>query len=341
MKRKIIKSAVAVLIASSIVTAVWAQYQMENTMNKDGLTEVKEFILSLPVEKQEALTTLHETHRNEMKTLIDSYKDIEKTDAIQAEIEAKMKELHTKQLSEVKALLVWVEWADAIIAKMEEKHETMWDMKGKMMMMWENMNMMSMSGSWMDMHMMKWKMSWDDAFIKTLSEEVQASLKTLKDTHHADIKTLLDSYKGVEMTDVTKAEIDAKLQALHDTYITAVKALLVWVEWAEEFISKIEAKKPSDMMGEHKGMMVNKWKMGDMKKRDNAKKVMAHKAKYDKKIGKTLAKVTDDKLSKLLIKLDQITEKIQNDTSFTDVMKNDYLDKIEALRDIITVEIGN
>lgn len=245
MKRKIIKSAIAVLIASSIVTAVWAQYHMENTMNKNGLTEVKEFILSLPADKQDAMATLHETHRNEMKALLDSYKDVERTETIQTEMKAKMKELHAQHLSEVKALLVGVEWADEIIAKMEEKHETMINMSDKMDMM---------SGSWnMDMSIMKHKMN----------------------------------------------------------------------------------------MEAHKGMMMNKGEMGDMKKRDNAKKVMAHKAKYDKKIGKTLAKVTDDTLSKLLTKLDTISKKIQNDTSFTDTMKNDYLDKIEALRDIITAEIGN
>lgn len=347
MKRKIIKSAIAVLIASSLVTAVWAQYHMESTMNRDGLTEVKEFILSLPEDKQTAIADLHEAHKTEMKALMDTYRDVEKTDIIKAKIETKMKELHAKHLAEVKVLLAWVEWAEAIIAKMEEKHQSMMSMSGSMDMMMSgtwNMDMQHMmhTGMWMmtwswkmDMsHMMKGKMQEEDPFIKTLTEEKREDLKTLTDAHHADIKALMDTYKNVEITDAINDEMELKVKALHDSYVASLKTLLTWIEWAEAFIAKAEAKKPSDMMN-------HKWKMGEVKKRDNQKKVQAHKAKYDKKIGKTLSNLSDHKLHKLLSKLDQISEKIQNDASFTEEMKNDYLDKIEALRTIITAEVGN
>jgi|GEM_PF-1324286 len=76
------------------------------------------FVKSLPTATQEKLKTLQEAQRTEMKAIMDSYKDIERTDAINAEIKAKIEALQIKHKADITTLLSGITGAEDFIAQM-------------------------------------------------------------------------------------------------------------------------------------------------------------------------------------------------------------------------------
>jgi hypothetical protein len=76
------------------------------------------FVESLPEATQEKLKTLQETQRAEMKIIMDNYKDVEKTDAVNTEIKTKMEALQTKHKADLTTLLSGITGADEFIAQM-------------------------------------------------------------------------------------------------------------------------------------------------------------------------------------------------------------------------------
>lgn len=85
------------------------------------------FVKSLPTATQEKLKTLQEAQRTEMKAIMDSYKDIERTDAINAEIKAKIEALQIKHKADITTLLSGITGAEDFIAQMGQGPRGMWE----------------------------------------------------------------------------------------------------------------------------------------------------------------------------------------------------------------------
>jgi uncharacterized protein YsxB (DUF464 family) len=170
------------------------------------------FVKSLPTATQEKLKTLQETQRTEMKAIMDSYKDVTKTDAVNAEIKAKIETLQTKHKAQLTTLLSGVTGAENFIAQMGQGPRWMGDERGQKEL---------------------------PAFVKSLPTATQEKLKTLQETQRTEMKAIMDSYKDVTKTDAVNAEIKAKIEALQTKHKAQLTTLLSGITGAEDFIAQM------------------------------------------------------------------------------------------------------
>ena len=189
-----------------------------------------------------------------------------------------------------------------------------------------------------ELHKWKWMNSEQKeemkALFENLDEDIQNQLEELKSQHKGAIKALHESFEEFKWEEEKKEEFKAQMKALRDSNFEEIKSLL-WEE--SEIVKKMEEHHAEK---EAKKIARDEWKEKKKAFREARwDSISSYKTQFLEKIGDRIEKISEDKLKRILGKLDGLYTKTEWNTNLSDEQKETTLSKIVALQDLITEQL--
>ncbi len=269
----------------------------------------------LTEDEKEALEELHEDHEEAMEEIKEKKENWDELSEDEQEaIKADYEEMRAAHMEKVKEVLA----GNAEALALHEAHA---------------------EAKWEKNHKMKSK-----GLAADLTDAEEAALEELREAHQEAMEAMKSEKEDMdEMTDDEKEAMKAKYEAMKATYKAEMKAILAnnpeaLAELEERQENKEENKDGKRMKWEGNKDWEMKEKNGHGKKRSEMTK--KYKKNFAKKIGSKLDMIPDQKLEKVLWKIDVYAEKMEAREDMNEEKKDSMLAKLQALKEMIEEKLA-
>ncbi|MCH2189259.1 hypothetical protein MK079_05540, partial [Candidatus Gracilibacteria bacterium] len=161
---------------------------------------------------------------------------------------------------------------------------------------------------------------------ENLDEDTQNKLQTLKDETKQAIKVLRDTIKDAE----DRQEVRAEIQALYDAHTEKVKTLLADYPEALELVEKAEELREQNMQLRAENKQAREEFRGE-----RSELVSKYKKNFVERIGNRLDTLSDEKLEKVLSRIETLIEKYESNENISDERKDSAVSQLIALQEMI------
>lgn len=164
-----------------------------------------------------------------------------------------------------------------------------------------------------------------------LTDEQKAEVKKIMDDHKAKMDALK---KSLEAKEITKEEFLVKVEELRNATNESLKALL----WDNEEALRVLSLKKA-MLDKNMEIRKENWEIrNDFRDQRQALRTK-YKERFVKALGTKLDKMSDEKLKKVLAKIEAAIEKTNANEKLSEANKNKILAQLEALKAIINEKL--